>query len=431
MTILAFLNTIPLCRWPRNTIPAGSFLSCDGRGLLRASSKQAEIRHVNTTASLAKEKCISDVSVGDQFIGKVSFVGPANSSWLNIGVITKGGKPVLARLRFPRGKAGTGQGEAVGSIISVHVHSVQHDSGRIEVRRGLCSGSVEQVPDNPLMISDVHLGDKLNGVIIAVGSYGAVIDANIYRVGKRGRIVKSTGLLPRQHFKKDWGSQADLVFSENMSRILKAGDKVDVWVRKVHPENAFLLFDGDEVDAEEIGREKASYMRSMRKRNRRLPMTSIEKGERHVGIVTNVAKYGVFVDIGVKRDGLVHYSRMTERHKWDWKEFEVGLELYVEVHDIVDNVLSLSLVEVKDEILNEVTSRAKSVTARVQDVVKAKELKDLLRRSRPRHKSRVRESSRTGEDVSKKDRSRNGLEDQDEDRVVEKFSDEYYEDKYA
>ncbi|PXF48655.1 hypothetical protein BWQ96_01507 [Gracilariopsis chorda] len=428
---LAFLNAIPLYRYQRNAIPTGNFNRCNEGGFLRASSKRHGARYVNTILSLGKGQCISEVAVGDQFIGKVSFVGPAESSWLDIGVTSREGKPILARLRYSRGKAGTGQGEAVGSIISVHVRSVQTDSGRIEVRKGLRSDATEHVPDNPLMISDVRLGDKLNGVISAVGSYGAVVDAKIYRVANRGRIVKCTGLLPRQYFKEDWGSQADLVTSEKVSRMLKAGEKVDVWIRKVHPENAFLLFDGSIVDVEEIRRERASYMRSMRKRRRRLPMASLEKGERHVGIVTNVLKYGVFVDIGVKREGLIHYSRMTDRHKWDWKEFEAGLELYVEVHDIVDDRLSLSLVEVKDEILSEVTDRAKSATARVHDVLKAKELKSLLRRSKSKLKSKKQASSRTGEDVSKEDESRKALENEDEEDVVEKFSDEYYEDKYG
>ena len=32
------------------------------------------------------------------------------------------------------------------------------------------------------------------------------------------------------------------------------------------------------------------------------------------GIVTNITKFGAFVDIGVKHDGLVHVSQMADRY---------------------------------------------------------------------------------------------------------------------
>ena len=35
------------------------------------------------------------------------------------------------------------------------------------------------------------------------------------------------------------------------------------------------------------------------------------------GIVTNITKFGVFVDIGVHQDGLVHISQMSDRYVSD------------------------------------------------------------------------------------------------------------------
>ena len=35
------------------------------------------------------------------------------------------------------------------------------------------------------------------------------------------------------------------------------------------------------------------------------------------GIVTNVTKFGAFVDIGVKQDGLVHISNLTKNYVQD------------------------------------------------------------------------------------------------------------------
>jgi uncharacterized protein len=35
------------------------------------------------------------------------------------------------------------------------------------------------------------------------------------------------------------------------------------------------------------------------------------------GIVTNVTKFGAFVDIGIKQDGLVHVSNLTNKYVSD------------------------------------------------------------------------------------------------------------------
>jgi len=35
------------------------------------------------------------------------------------------------------------------------------------------------------------------------------------------------------------------------------------------------------------------------------------------GIVTNVTKFGAFVDIGIKQDGLVHISNMSNKYVQD------------------------------------------------------------------------------------------------------------------
>ena len=42
-------------------------------------------------------------------------------------------------------------------------------------------------------------------------------------------------------------------------------------------------------------------------------MKDLEVGMQLPGIVTNVTRFGVFVDIGVHQDGLVHISEMADR----------------------------------------------------------------------------------------------------------------------
>jgi len=46
-------------------------------------------------------------------------------------------------------------------------------------------------------------------------------------------------------------------------------------------------------------------------------MADLRPGMILPGIVTNITKFGVFVDIGVHQDGLVHISQLANRHVQD------------------------------------------------------------------------------------------------------------------
>jgi tex-like protein protein-like protein len=55
------------------------------------------------------------------------------------------------------------------------------------------------------------------------------------------------------------------------------------------------------------------------------------------GIVKNVVAFGAFVDIGLKNDGLVHISQITDRFIKDPNEvLEVGQDVKVKVVSIDD-----------------------------------------------------------------------------------------------
>jgi protein Tex len=41
-------------------------------------------------------------------------------------------------------------------------------------------------------------------------------------------------------------------------------------------------------------------------------LADLKKGERYLGIVTNVTSFGAFVDVGIEQDGLVHISELTD-----------------------------------------------------------------------------------------------------------------------
>jgi protein Tex len=64
-------------------------------------------------------------------------------------------------------------------------------------------------------------------------------------------------------------------------------------------------------------------------------MTDLEIGMELEGVVTNVANFGAFVDIGVHQDGLVHVSQLADRYISDPKEVvKVGQVVSVKVLEI-------------------------------------------------------------------------------------------------
>jgi len=78
-------------------------------------------------------------------------------------------------------------------------------------------------------------------------------------------------------------------------------------------------------------------------------MEDIEVGMVLPGIVTNITKFGAFVDVGVKQDGLIHVSQMADRFISDPGEI-VKLHQYVQVKvielDLTRKRIQLSLKEV-------------------------------------------------------------------------------------
>jgi len=69
------------------------------------------------------------------------------------------------------------------------------------------------------------------------------------------------------------------------------------------------------------------------------------------GIVTNITRFGAFVDIGVKQDGLVHVSQMADKYVSDPSQV-VKLHQHVKVKvlevDLVRKRIQLSMKGLQD-----------------------------------------------------------------------------------
>jgi uncharacterized protein len=79
-------------------------------------------------------------------------------------------------------------------------------------------------------------------------------------------------------------------------------------------------------------------------------ISDLKEGMELEGVVTNVANFGAFVDIGVHQDGLVHISQLADRFVDDPKKIvKVGQVVKVQVLEVNEKLkrISLSMKSVK------------------------------------------------------------------------------------
>lgn len=81
-------------------------------------------------------------------------------------------------------------------------------------------------------------------------------------------------------------------------------------------------------------------------------MEDLQTGMELQGTVRNVVDFGAFVDIGVKQDGLVHISKLSNRfvkHPLDVVAVGDVVTVWVELVDSKKQRVSLTMLEPKDQ----------------------------------------------------------------------------------
>jgi uncharacterized protein len=74
------------------------------------------------------------------------------------------------------------------------------------------------------------------------------------------------------------------------------------------------------AELEKPGRDPRPEFRTAAFKDNVQSISDLEVGMRLEGVVTNVANFGAFVDIGVHQDGLVHVSQLADRFIKDPRE---------------------------------------------------------------------------------------------------------------
>lgn len=362
---------------------------------------------------------VTSLNIGESLVGTVDRIGGADSAWIDINCATLTGKLIHARLRLLSGtRKGPRQVPAEGRTLPVRVSRLNVPAARVEV-----VPAWEREPPKPPVavhrLEDLTVGQRLPGIVLGLVKAGAVIDVRVSRPGRRDARKQCTGLLRRKHFPNTWASGADTIVTDAAERVLQVGDTLDVYVREPSVKSATLFLDASPVTTEQIEAERNAWRINMKRRYRRKAVSTLSMGDVRTGVVRRVQKYGCFVDVGVKSDGLIHFSDMGE-HSGTWKTtVPEGARVVVEVSGMKEEKMNLRLVKLADDDLSADEDDENFAMRRFSP--------SAVKQS-PDAKVEVEESDEDTDDED--DSNEQGDGEEEYSSLEDKFTDEYFEDKY-
>jgi len=156
--------------------------------------------------------------------------------------------------------------------------------------------SSERAVDSEL--SEVKRKMHFKGVVVKTTLAGAVVDIGL----------SVPGVLHISQLQKEPVNRVE--------DVVQVGQEVDVWVRRVEPKKHRI---------------ELTMVKPLE-----VEWKDIEKGKNYKGKVTRIEKFGIFVDIGAERPGLVHISEITHHYIKEPKDVVAeGDEVEVQVLSVI------------------------------------------------------------------------------------------------
>jgi small subunit ribosomal protein S1 len=148
----------------------------------------------------------------------------------------------------------------------------------------------EEESGRPRRVKDLEPGMELEGHVTSIALYGIFVDIG---VGRDGLV----------HISEMSDTRID-----SPSDLVQIGDTVKVRVKSVEPDGRRISLT---MRSKDRGAEPRGRTRKKAELNREA-LAALRVGDNIEGTVTGIAPFGVFVDIGVGKDGLVHVSELAE-----------------------------------------------------------------------------------------------------------------------
>ncbi|PDV99532.1 RNA-binding protein [Candidatus Chloroploca asiatica] len=223
----------------------------------------------------------------------------------------------------------------IGDTVNVRIKSVDPEARRISLTMRTGSGERERSPEvvrgaprnanrprraevDKERLASLKIGDVVEGVITGYAPFGAFADIG---VGKDGLVHVSELAEGRVEKPED---------------AVKVGDRFAFKILEVDP-------DGTRISL------------SLRRAQRSQKMQQLEPNQILEGVVSGIAPFGAFVDIGVGRDGLVHISALSSNRVNRVEDVvSVGDKVSVRVLEVDQQSKRISLTMRLDESDDEV-----------------------------------------------------------------------------
>eukprot|EP00930_Biecheleria_cincta_P084549 TRINITY_DN73_c0_g2_i1.p1 TRINITY_DN73_c0_g2~~TRINITY_DN73_c0_g2_i1.p1 ORF type:complete len:624 (+),score=132.61 TRINITY_DN73_c0_g2_i1:159-1874(+) len=183
-------------------------------------------------------------------------------------------------------------GEFYGAKITKDLGKCQYELEWDEDGDGPQVLSVDDIRIPRVDITSFEVGQKLQGTIKRVVPFGAFVDVGAWSDGMIHNSKMADG------------------FVSDPSDYVAEDDEVTVWVTSIDAEQQRLGLTLLESKISGGGRGSGSQPRPADEIAH--PMAELEVGQKLEGTVLSIQSFGVFVDVGSEKNGLVHISRLAD-----------------------------------------------------------------------------------------------------------------------
>ncbi len=218
----------------------------------------------------------------------------------------------------------------------------------------------------PNSIADLEPKMKLQGTVKKVGFYGAFVDIG---VGRDGLVHISE--LSNEHVEK-------------VGDVVNEGEEVTVWVISADPDEGRIGL--TMVEPPDV------------------TWRDLEKGQSFTGQINRIERYGVFVDFGAERAGLLHVREMGRGYVRHPSEvFSMGDEVEVRILEVDRRRkrIDLTLVDLTQEAYYEDEDEGDEPMPTQMEVAFRRAKKEEARRRRKQSKSKQRQRSEQDDILSR------------------------------